>query len=123
MKKYKKSNPLKVSSFSSNKKKEIDPYVHFTTVLEGIRSDFKVFGESLAYIRDKVDVLEREMSELKERVLNLEISQSIMREDIAEIKIELKEIRAILTQKADIHQVDNLEKRVVRIEETLSAQE
>ncbi|OHA19960.1 MAG: hypothetical protein A2836_03735 [Candidatus Taylorbacteria bacterium RIFCSPHIGHO2_01_FULL_45_63] len=54
----KKPSPKKVSSSRDQ----------YTVVLEGLRSDFKIFGESLDFVRDRVTRVESDTSIIKREV-------------------------------------------------------
>ena len=54
-----------------NKEPSLNREREFTVVLEGLRSDFRIFGESLSALRDKVDGLSDRADMLSEKVSEL----------------------------------------------------
>jgi len=93
------------------KKKSIKTYTgtEIGIILEDIKSDFRVFGEALAGVKEGVAVLKEDVAVLKTDV-------SILKSDMKEVKTDIKEIRGILKEKADKKDVVRLEARVTVLE-------
>ena len=78
----------------------------YTVVLEGLRSDFKVFGESLSGLDIKVETsLEKVNQKLDSHT-----------EMIGSLMIDVQEIKNDLKQKVDRNEFAKLEKRVLMLE-------
>jgi len=104
----------------------------FGVILEDIRSDFKVFGETLLEVKKKGDdtfevvgelkedvaILKEDVSILKEDVSILKEDVSILKEDMVFVKEELGLIRNELKEKVSRDEFALLEKRVLSLEKT-----
>lgn len=87
-----------------NKGQNSNREIEFTVVLEGLRSDFRIFGEGLSALREKVDALWEKVETLEIKVDTLQVKVDTLQakvngifemtgrntEDIASIKIDLK---------------------------------
>lgn len=82
----------------------------FAVILEDIRSQFRVFGEGLAGIREKMD----------ERFIQLEKRLLYLEEGIARIQSDVYFIKNNIKVKVDIEEFQNLENRVIMLEKKLS---
>jgi peptidoglycan hydrolase CwlO-like protein len=81
-----------------NKNLEENIKRHIDVMLENVRSDFKVFGEKLSSVEEKVDLLVEDMDYVKS--------------EIVEIKDRFKE-----TDRA----AESHEKRIIKLENTVLA--
>ena len=75
-------------------------------VLEAIQSDFRIFGERQDLMDLKIDRLSKDLQ--------------IIKQEIFAIKSELRDIKEILSQKADLRRLKELERRIDRIETALA---
>jgi chromosome segregation ATPase len=94
---------MKKSSVKNSSKKK-DQY---TIVLEDLRGQFKVFGESLADVKRDVKAVKKRVDETFEEVGNIKVEITEIKSDITEIKGEIVEIKKRL---------DSIEKRLDRLE-------
>lgn len=78
-------------------------------ILENIRSDFKVFGETLLAVKEKGEATFEAVGELKEDV-------AVLKEDMVIVKDELGLIRNELKAKVGRDEFNLLEKRVSFLE-------
>ena len=92
---------------------------NFTIVLEGLQSDFKMFGENLDMVREKVDMNFEEignikiiLNEMNGRFDNLEDEVKSIRQDFDLFKQELK-------SKVDTTYIKDIEKRLEKVERHL----
>ena len=83
----------------------------FGVILEDIRSDFKVFGETLLEVKKRGDDTFEAVGELKEDV-------AVLKEDMVFVKEELGLIRNELKEKVSREEFALLEKRVLSLEKT-----
>lgn len=83
----------------------------FAVVLEGLQTDFHVFGEKLDLVEEKFG---REFSDIKTRLDRIE-------SEIMDIKLEMADLKKLFTEKADLERLEKLERRVVILEKTLTA--
>ena len=91
----------------------------YTVVLEDLRSQFKVFGESLGAVRETSNSTFEVIGEMKEDVETLKEDVSTLKEDMQEVKEELHIIRNELKEKVGRDEFTALESRVKRLEKTL----
>jgi len=110
---------------------------NLTIILEGLRSDFKMFGENLDMVREKGDATFEELGRVKLDVTTIKGEIVEIKGEIVEIKGEIveinnrldnleKEVMSIrqdfdfvkkeLNQKVDINYIKNIEKRLKRVE-------
>lgn len=122
---------------------------NFTIVLEDLKSDFKIFGEVLGGVRDRLERVEKKGDATFEEVgkIKIELSEikedvSILKEDVSNIKSEMKEMNGRLDNiefeiksirkefdflkkefeekgKIDIGVFKEFEKRVIKLEKHL----
>lgn len=78
----------------------------YTVVLEGLRSDFNVFGEGLGGVRENVDHMKPKIEELTE--------------DMKIVKAELRMIRHDLKEKVGREEFETLEQRVETLEKRIA---
>lgn len=78
----------------------------FTVVLESIQSDFRVFGEKLDFIDNRLGRMELRLDKIES--------------ELVDIKFEISDLKTKLDKKADLERLENLEKRVKQIEIILS---
>ena len=82
---------------------------HVAVLLEGLKSDFKIFGESLTAVREKSDATFEAVGRLQEDV-------SVLKSDMQTVKEELHLIRNELKEKVSREEFVFLEGRVTRLE-------
>ncbi len=104
----------------------------YTVTLEGLRSDFKVFGEGLGAVREKVDQIESKVTSLTETMSRMEPAVTSLTEkmsrmeskvdrlvtDMTTVKSELRMIRHELKEKVGREEFQVLEKRVETLEKS-----
>ena len=97
-------------------------------LLEGLKSDFKVFGEGLESVRQDVSVLKKDVGQLKEDMKQVRVDVVLLREDtnqlkgdMLEVKAELGLIRHDLKEKVGRDEFKLLEQRVLRLEKSARA--
>ncbi len=108
-------------------------------ILEDMRDQFRVFGEGLTALSEKMDagfaglnqrmdslerrmgVLESRMDRLEHRQLALEAAVTQHSVEIRELRAEVGFIRAALERKAQAEDVRRLEARVTELERRLGA--
>ena len=91
------------------KNKDFMPKAQVEIMLEGIRSDFKVFGE-------KLEMMDGRLMNVENRLVNVEEKVDLILEDIDGIKSDIVDI------KADKNVVEGHAKRIVKLEKaTLAA--
>lgn len=73
---------------------------HIAILLEDLRSDFKIFGESLTAVREKGDAtfeavgrLQEDMQIVKTDVAELKTDVSVLKTDVAELKTDVAELK------------------------------
>jgi len=96
---------------------------HVAILLEGLKSDFKIFGESLAAVREKgeatfeeVGHLREDVNVLKTDVAELKTDVSVLKTDMQTVKEELHLIRNELKEKVSREEFVFLETRVTQLE-------
>ena len=106
-----------------NKNKDEMPKDYVAILLEGLKSDFKIFGESLAAVREKgeatfeeVGRLREDVSVLKTDVAELKTDVGILKSDMQTVKEELHLIRNDLKEKVSREEFIFLEGRVTQLE-------
>ena len=75
------------------KKRQSSKKDAYTIVLEGIRSDFKVFGESLSFVRNEVKEHTKMMAEMKEDIMAMKENIIKIEEDLEILKADVAIIR------------------------------
>ena len=91
----------------------------FAVILEDIKGDFKVFGESLADVKKKGDATFEAVGKLQEDVSVLKEDVSVLKEDMGIVKDELGLIRNELKAKVSRDEFNLLEKRVISLEKAV----
>ena len=66
----------------------------YTVVLEDLRSQFKVFGESLDSVRDMVAINSERMVKLEIDLTQVKIELTEVKSELAEVKLELVELKS-----------------------------
>jgi hypothetical protein len=94
-----------------DKDKKID---YLTVLIEDMRSDFKVFGEGLSDVSQKVDVLTEKVGLLTE-------DMDYVKLEIVEIKDRFKETDEALEKKAEKEAVSDHETRIIKLEKVALA--
>ncbi len=92
---------------------------YVAAVLEDMNHNFKAFGEVLSAVKEKGDATFEEVGKINERLASVEIQLDDIKKEITSIKNEIKELRLSLSRRADIKKLENLELRIVKIEEYL----
>jgi|GEM_PF-1083745 len=87
-------------------------------ITEDLQSQFKVFGEDLTSVKEKVNLLADDMDHVKSDIVDIKMEIKYMKGDIKDIKGELIEIKGKLDNKAEKETVENHEKRLVSLEKT-----
>jgi archaellum component FlaC len=109
-----------------NKTKENEIRDQYTVVLEGLRSDFKVFGENLGIVRGKVDGLDKKADRIDARLERVEGdvvllksdlkevrgNVSVLGRDVGEIKTDIREIKPPVKSLNEEHPIE----RIIRLE-------
>lgn len=108
---------------SKDKDKEKEIRNQFTVVLEGLRDDFKMFGENLEGVREKgeatfekVGQLSEDVGELKQDMAVVKKDVGTLKEDMNFVKGELRLIRNELKEKVGRDEFIALEERVIALE-------
>lgn len=95
-----------------NNKKDFMPKAQVDIMLEGIRSDFKVFGE-------KIEMMDGRLMNVENRLVNVEEKVDLILEDIDILKSRTVDMK---NMKAEKEITDNHEKRILKLEKaSLSA--
>jgi hypothetical protein len=81
----------------------------YMVVIEDLNRKFDAFGESLDYIRERQDILEKKVDAIEEIVGELLVDMKWAKQEIAEIKNKLD-------GKIDRYEYEKLETRVTRLE-------
>ncbi len=68
------------------KRKQIREKDAYTIVLENIHSDFRVFGESLDFVRDETKQHTRRLDKIDEKLMKVEGDIDIMKSELALIR-------------------------------------
>jgi len=89
----------------------------YTVVLEDLRSQFKVFGEGLLGLNQKVDNHTEKLESITEKLDNHSAILDSHTEMIAQIMVNVTEIKHELKQKVDREEFAKLEKRVLMLEQ------
>ena len=104
-------------------KKDDPAYDYVGVLLEAVQSDFKIFGEGLEFVKQKVETTFEELGRFKEETAEnfTRVDERLDRieAEVRSIKNELQELKHTLTNKADVEKFQELEKRVMKIEEIL----
>jgi len=58
----------------------------YTIILEGIRSDFRVFGDGLKTVDTKVDILDTKVNTINEQVGRLTVDMEFVKSELAIIR-------------------------------------
>jgi chromosome segregation ATPase len=104
-------------------------------LIESFKADFRIFGEKLksldekvesiaknqAYTLERITTIELKIVSIEERLKKLEERLSKVEEEIIEIKREIKEIKAKLDRKVDITEFKMLEMRVSALEKKVES--
>jgi len=116
----KKRKKIKIKKISLPLKKMTDKEKDYVTaVLEDVNHNFKAFGEVLEDVRKKGDATFEEVGNIKGELVVMNHQLDNIEKEIISIKNEIKELRLSLSRKADIEKLNNLESRIIKIEEYL----
>src|SRR3990167_7207058 len=112
-------------------KEQREEYQRYLGILqEESQSQFKLLAEALDGVEQKLDATFEELGRFKEetaenftrvdeRLDHIELRLDRIETEVRSIKNELQELKHTLTNKTDIEKFQELEKRVMRIEEAL----
>ncbi len=81
----------------------------FTVVLESIYSDFRAFDEKLDFMDKHLDGIDGHLDGIESRLDNIE-------SELVKINTEIAELKTLLSRKADVERLANLEIRVKNLE-------
>lgn len=105
-----------------NKNQDFMPKAQVETMLEGIRGDFKVFGEKLEMVdtrlmnvENKLDRMEKDM---KNQFMAFGEGQQVITDTLDRMEGEIKVINEKLDGKAEKSVADDHEKRIFKLEKT-----
>ena len=82
-----------MSNSDYNKNKDEMPKDYIAVLLEGLKSDFKVFGESLTAVREKGDATFQEVGRLREDVNILKIDVAELKTDVSVLKTDMQAVK------------------------------
>ncbi len=85
----------------------------FIVVLEDMRSDFRAFGEKLEMVDEKMVIMDG-------RLGNIEEDLEIIKVELVNINSEIFDLKKLLTHKADLKRLQDLERRVVHLEKIMA---
>lgn len=92
-------------------------------ILEDIKSQFTVFGESLSSISDKIDklevgqvVLNEKVDKLETRVNSIDTTLKTIDERLIRVEDNVVEIKHKLSEKVDLEDFKKLEMRLIKLE-------
>jgi chromosome segregation ATPase len=89
--------------------------------MKEVKGDIKVLQKDMKEVKGELKGLQGEMKEVKSELKNTNERLGSIEQEIREIKNEIKEVKKILTNKADIERVERLEMRLYSLEERLKA--
>ncbi|MCG2694457.1 hypothetical protein L6261_00005 [Candidatus Parcubacteria bacterium] len=91
-----------------NKKDNEKEKDHYTAIiLEEMRSDFKMFGEVLSGVNDKLEVVRKKGDATFEEVGKIKIEIGVIKEDIVEMKGDIVEMKGDIVEiKGDIVEIN-----------------
>jgi len=121
----KKAKKIKKVKLSLNKmsKKEKD---YVAVLLEEVRSNFMVFGETLGGFGDKLELVKQkgdatfeEVGRIKVEMAEMNIRLDRIEREVSLIRSEIERIKNILTKKVDLDYIKKLEVRLVKVEKHL----
>jgi len=124
MKKKKAKKTKKVKFPLSKMRKREKDYV--AILLEEMRSDFTVFGETLSgfgkkleLVKQKGDATFEEVGKMKVEMVEMNIRLDRIEREVLSIRSEIESLKNILTKKVDLDYVKKLEIRLARVEKHL----
>lgn len=68
----------------------------FAVVLEGLRSDFRVFGEELVSVKEDLTIVKKDLSALKKDFAGLRVNQARTLERVTSIELTQRQILGAL---------------------------
>lgn len=92
---------------------------YVAAILEEVRSNFRAFGESLEFVRQRSDATFEEVGRIREELSLMNGRLDAIEREVRSIRGELNEMKKLLTQKADIDYIKKLEQRLIRVERHL----
>ena len=85
-------------------------------LIEDLRSLFRIFGEDLSAVKNRVDTIFEEQGKLREEIFIIKVDINVIKGEIKEIKIRLDHLEK------DIHlmrdDVKIFDRRIAHLEET-----
>lgn len=104
--------------------KKLDEHAYFQVgaLIEDLHSNFKVFGENLSSVTEKVDGIAHELGMVKEDISVIKMDVKEIKAEIKSIKNEIQKLKLTLTQKAELEFLLDLEKRVLKLEGNMQNQ-
>lgn len=114
-------NKIKKTKISSASLKNIPEKEkdYLAAILEEIWSDFKAFGESLDFVRQKGDATFEEVGRIRVELEEMNFRLTNVEDEVKFIRTTLEALKTSLNKKADIDFLKKLEERVIRIERHL----
>ncbi|MCK6462562.1 MAG: hypothetical protein L6Q29_01950 [Candidatus Pacebacteria bacterium] len=114
-------NKIKKTKISSASLKNIPEKEkdYLAAILEEIWSDFKAFGESLDFVRQKGDATFEEVGRIRVELEEMNFRLTNVEDEVKFIRTTLEVLKTSLNKKADIDFLKKLEERVIRIERHL----
>lgn len=118
-----------------NKNKDFMPKAQVEIMLEGIRSDFKVFGDGLSdvkrnlnIVKEDLNIVKDDLNIVKEDVRGLKETVGLLVEDmdgvksnIVDMKSRLDSIDEKMVTKVEKEIADDHEDRIIKLEKTVLA--
>ncbi|MBI5493596.1 MAG: hypothetical protein HY904_01135 [Deltaproteobacteria bacterium] len=94
-------------------------------ILEDMRDQFRIFGEGLLGLRERMDArfdaVDARFDRMERRIAAVEAAITQHSAEIRELRAEVRLIRDELTRKADLDQLRRLEARVADLERRVAA--
>ena len=85
----------------TNKDKTVMTTHEVGVLIEGLRSDFRVFGDKLSFIKDKVEVIETNQAKAWEKITEIDLRLIKVEKEITKINDRLVGIENRLTKVED----------------------
>ena len=94
---------------------ESNEFREFTVVLEGIRSEFKLFAEDLGFLKNKVNMIFEKVGQQEEQIYFIRTDIRILKEDVRTLKEDVGTLKEDMkTVKTTLGSIDD---RTSRLEE------
>lgn len=96
-----------------------------TAVLEDINSKFGLVLEKVSGLDEKIDANHQEFLEFRDRTdENLKVALEYLfriNEEIQDMRAEVKDLKKLLKDKADLDRLESMEKRLIKLEKLVLA--